>query len=79
MHENQVVAESVASDEIIFAVPRIRAGEIYTLQANQLTAQALSGTQALPTQAYYLRILGTTLWGLSSWDSRWEQIASRDP
>jgi hypothetical protein len=52
---------------------------MYTLQANQLTAQAVSGIQALPTQAYYLRILGTTPWGLSSWDGRWEQIASRDP
>ena len=52
---------------------------MYTLQANQLTAQAFSGIQALPIQAYYLRILGTTPWGLSSWDDRWEQIASRDP
>jgi hypothetical protein len=72
IRENQVVAESVASDEIIFAVPRIRVGEMYTLQANQLTAQAFSGIQALPTQAYYLRILGRTPWGLSSWDGRWE-------
>lgn len=79
IRENQVVAESVASAEIIFAVPRIRAGEMYTLQANRLTAQAFSRIQALPTQAYYLRILGTTPWGLSSWDGRWEQIASRDP
>jgi hypothetical protein len=52
--KNRVVAESVASDEIIVAVPRIRAGEMYTLQANQLTAQAFSGIQALSTQAYYL-------------------------
>jgi hypothetical protein len=79
IRENQVVAESVASDEIIFAVPRLRAGEMYTLQANQLTAQAFSGIQALPAQAYYLRILGTTPCGMSSWDGRWEQIASRDP
>jgi hypothetical protein len=62
----------VAGDEIIFAIPRIRAGEMCTLQANQLTAQAFSGIQALPIQDYYLRILGTTPWGLSSWDGRWE-------
>jgi hypothetical protein len=70
IRENRVFAESVGSDEMISAIPRIRAGEIYTLQANQLTAQALSGTQALPIQAYHLRILGTTPWGLSSWDGR---------
>ena len=41
---------------------------MYTLQANQLTAQDFSGIQALPTQAYYLRILGTTPWAeLMGW------------
>jgi hypothetical protein len=78
---NPVVVESVDSDEITFAfaVPRIKAGEMYTLQTYQLTAQTALEVQALPTQAYSLRILGTTPWGPSSWDGRWEQIASRVP
>jgi hypothetical protein len=76
-----VVVESVASDEIAFAfvVPRIKAGEMYTLQIYQLTAQTSLAVQALPTRAYFLRILGTTPRGLSSWDGRWEQLASRVP
>jgi hypothetical protein len=78
---NPVVVESVDSDEIVFAfaVPRIKAGEMYTLQTRQLTAQTSLEVQALPTQAYSLRISGTTPWGPSSWDGRWEQIASRVP
>lgn len=78
---NPVVIESVDSDEIVFAVavPRIKAGEMYTLQTHQLTAQTSLEVPALPTQAYSLRILGTTPWGPSSWDGRWEQIASRVP
>jgi hypothetical protein len=78
---NPVVIESVDSDEIVFAfaVPRIKAGEMYTVQIHQLTAQTSLAVQALPTQAYSLRILGTTPRGLSSWDGRWEQIASRVP
>jgi hypothetical protein len=76
-----VVVESVDRDEIsfAFAVPRIKAGEMYTLQTHQLTAQTSLAVQTLPTQAYSLRILGTTPRGLSSWDGRWEQIASRVP
>jgi hypothetical protein len=74
-----VVVESVERNEIAFAVPRIKAGEMYTLQTHQLTAQTSLAVQTLPTQAYSLRILGTTPRGLSSWDGRWEQIASRVP
>jgi hypothetical protein len=76
-----VVVESIDSDEIAFAfaVPRIKAGEMYTLQTRQLTAQTSLGVQALPTQTYSLRILGMTPWGPSSSDGRWEQIASRVP
>jgi hypothetical protein len=78
---NPAAVESVDSDEIVFAfaVPRIKAGEMYTLQTRQLTAQTSLDLQALPTQAYSLRILGTTPWGPSSWDGRREQIASRVP
>jgi hypothetical protein len=78
---NPVVVESVDSDEIAFAfaLPRIKAGEMYTLQTHQLTPHASVEAQALATQIYSLRILGTTPWGPSSWDGRWEQIASPVP
>jgi hypothetical protein len=74
-----VVVESVDSDQLRFAVPRIRAGGMYTLQTYQLAAQTSPEAQVLPTQAYSLRILGATPWGPSSWDGRWEPIASRVP
>jgi hypothetical protein len=76
-----VIVDSVDPNEIIFAsaVPRIRAGEMYTLQTRRLTAQTSLEAQALPTQAYSLRILGAAPWGPGSWDGHWEQIASRVP
>ena len=77
--ENQSLQPSLESGASIFAIPRIRAGEVYTLQTNNLAAQALPGLQDSPTQTYDLRILATTPWGQSSWDGRWEKIASWAP
>jgi len=51
IREDQVVAEFVASNEIIFAVPQISAGELYTLQTNQLTVQARLSSAAVARRA----------------------------
>jgi hypothetical protein len=74
-----VIVEPVDGNQIRFTVPRIRAGEMYTLQTYQLTAQTSPAAQTLPTQAYSLRILGATPRGPSAWDGRWEPIVSRAP
>ena len=77
--ENIAVATCLESRASIFAIPRIRAGEVYTLQTNNLVAQALPGLQDSLTQIYDLRILATTPWGQSSWNGRWEKSASWAP
>jgi hypothetical protein len=77
--ENIAVATFLESGASIFVIPRIRAGEVYTLQTNNLEAQALPGLQDSLTQIYDLRILATTPWGQSSWDGRWERSASWAP
>ena len=51
---------------------------MYTLQANRLTAQASKNTSAADTSLLFENFGHDTV-GLSSWDGRWEQIASRDP
>lgn len=68
--ENLVVETSIESGARFFAIPRIRAGEVYTLQTDNLAAQTLPSLQDSPTQTYDLRIFATTPWGQSSWDGR---------
>ncbi len=70
--ENQVVSAIGERNELILAVPRIRSGGKYTLETSPLAAEVATGTQTLAAQTYSLRILGTTPWGKSSWDGRWE-------
>ena len=70
--ENQGVSAIGERNELILAVPRIRSGGMYTLETSPLAAEVATGTQTLAARAYSLRILGTTPWGKSSWDGRWE-------
>jgi hypothetical protein len=70
--ENQVVSAIGERNELILTVPRIRSGGMYTLETSPLAAEAATGTSTLAARTYSLRILGTTPWGKSSWDGRWE-------
>jgi hypothetical protein len=70
--ENQVVSAIGERNELILTVPRIRSGGMYTLETSPLAAEAATGISTLAARTYSLRILGTTPWGKSSWDGRWE-------
>jgi hypothetical protein len=70
--ENQVVSAIGERNELILTVPRIRSGGMYTLETSPLAAEAVTGISTLAARTYSLRILGTTPWGKSSWDGRWE-------
>lgn len=70
--ENQVVSAIGERNELILTVPRIRSGGIYTLETSPLAAEVATETPTVAARRYSLRILGTTPWGKSSWDGRWE-------
>jgi hypothetical protein len=69
---NHTVSETMAGRELILAVPRIKSGTAYTVDASQLTADVATWARTPTALAYHLRILGTTPWGKSFWHGRWE-------